>query len=325
MFNYRRFTIYLIIASIVLLGIYSYIVLNHKMLYMNAEYPMWVNVKNRMNSSIANGFNFIYIGDSRAKAGFIPSKFDTDSVNSINLALGGSTPIEGYYTLRNYLSHNHTPEYLLMSYAPFHISQQDTYWQRTAKFNFLEDKDYSDIQEVTLALNDKTTLGVKDKYLNYKTLVGKYLSDFLRGISQQRWLSNNHVLKYLETSKGHYYFGKKLGATGLNSEAKTTSFKPSKLINYYLEKTIKLAKENRIKVFWYTMPFNESSFNATPATFRKEYNQFIENLQDKYGITVLNSLYHLKNTKFSDPSHLYMGINEVTKDIKIKFHNKLNP
>lgn len=317
MFGSKKFTIYVLVIVSIFLSIYSYIVLNYKMLYMNQEYPMWIDVQNKMNHNVGDGFNFVCIGDSRAKVGFRPNKFDTEFINSVNLALGGGTPIEGYYILKNYLSNNHTPKYLLISYAPFHISEQDGYWKRTARFNFLEDKDYNDIHDISLVLNDKTTLG-EDEYLNYKIYPGKYLTEFTKGILHQRWKINRETLKYLQTSKGHHYFGKRLKATGLNQESKQTSFKPSRLINYYLEKMIELAIKNKIKVLWYSMPFNASSFHATSTLFKNEYNQYITNLVDKYKITALNTLFYLDNTKFSDPSHLYMGIDDVTEDIKIK-------
>ena len=322
MFNYKKFTIYILGALTIFLSAYSYVVLNHKMLYMNREYPMWIDVKNKMNNRISiNKHNLILIGDSRAKAGFIPNKFDTKGINSVNLALGGSTPIEGYYTFKNYLSNNKIPKYLLMSYAPFHIYQQDWYWRRTIGWGFLEDNDHDDIYNMSLILNDKLTLG-EDEYLYYKNNTGRHLIEFFKGVLGQRWKVNGNTLKYIESSKGHHYFGKRLGAKGLNQEARLASFKASKLINYYLEKTIELATKNNIKVFWYSMPFNESSFNATPALFKKEYNQYITNLVDKHEVTALNALFYLDNAKFSDPSHLYMGINEVTEDIKIKFHSK---
>ena len=323
MLNNKKFTIYVLGTLLVLLSIYSYIVLNHKMLYMNKEYPMWIDVQNKMNyHSATNKFNFLYIGDSRAKAGFIPNKFDTKDINSVNLALGGGTPIEGYYTFKNYISNNETPKYLLISYAPFHISQQDCYWTRTARFNFLEDNDYDDIYNTSLTLNDKSTLG-EGEYLNYKIFPGKYLVEFAKGVMGQRWRGNNQTLNYLKISKGHHFFGKTLGSSGFNQEAKQDSFKPSSLINYYLERTIELANKNNIKVFWYTMPFNESSFKITSPLFKKEYNQYIRNLVNVHKITALNTLYFLDNRKFSDPSHLYLGIDEVTEDIKTRFHNKL--
>ena len=331
MLNSIKFILYILGGVFIILSIYSYIVLEHKILYMGGEYPMWRHVQNTINN---NNNNAILIGDSRAKAGFIPNKFNTDTINSVNLALGGITPIEGYYILKNYLSNNNTPKYLLMSFAPSHIYEQDTYWERTARFGFLEDNDYSDIYNTSLILNDKTTLankmnepslilGVENKHLDYKIFTQQYLTELKNGILYQRWCTNNQILKYLNTSRGHYYFGKRLGSSRLNTETKHTFFKPSKLINYYLEKTIELANKNSIKVFWYTMPFNKSSFNTVSTTFKKGYNQYIENLVDKHKITALNTLSYLGDAKFSDPSHLYMGIDEATEDIKIKFHSKL--
>jgi hypothetical protein len=322
MYNCKKFTVYSLGGAVIFLIAYSYTVLNYKMLYMNNEYPMWMDVHRKINNDNDSIFNLIYIGDSRAKVGFKPNKFDTNTVKSLNLALGGATPIEGYYTLKNYLSNNKL-QYLIISYAPFHLSQQDSYWNRTVKFNFLLDSDYKEIHDSALVLNDATTLG-DEEYLNYKIYTGKYLIEFCKGLLFQRWNTNKHTFNYLQVSKGHYYFGRNSKATGLNKEAATkTSFKPSELINFYLDKTLELANKNNIKVFWYSMPFNESSFDAVTDVFKKEYNQYIKNLSARHKLTVLNTLFYLDNTQFSDPSHLFMGVDEVTKDIKIKFQDQI--
>ena len=58
-------------------------------------------------------------------------------INSINLSVGGGTPIEGYYTLLEYLKNNKKPLYILLSYGPFHFEQADWFWTRNVRFDFL--------------------------------------------------------------------------------------------------------------------------------------------------------------------------------------------
>ncbi len=330
--KYRYFTYASV--SLMLISVFSYglYILNNKLSFMNHEYPMWVDVKR--NSIKENNHNFIVIGDSRAKAGFKSNHFDTNNLNSINLSAGGATPIEGFYTLKRYLNNN-KPKYLLLSYGPFHLERQDVYWERTVKFDFLDISDNIEVTKYATALNEYNLLSRGNKpanqnhlysYLDYRYNFFKYLPEFkatLLNNKLSRKKENKDILDILEKSKGHYIFGRRLEAKGLNQESKLTSFKASKLINYYLEKTIELATKNNIKVFWYSMPFNESSFNTTPTLYKKEYNQYITNLVAKNKITTLNNLFYLNDTKFGDPSHLYMGIDEVTEDIKTKFHSKL--
>ena len=62
------------------------------MWYMDGEYAMYKQQKDYITG---NGeYNRVLImGDSRTKAGFIPDELSNDCYN---LALGGTTPIEGY-------------------------------------------------------------------------------------------------------------------------------------------------------------------------------------------------------------------------------------
>ena len=62
---------------------------------------MWYHIKEVVNSTYNENIELIVIGDSRAKAAFIPSELP--EINSFNLSLGGATPVEGYYILKKYL------------------------------------------------------------------------------------------------------------------------------------------------------------------------------------------------------------------------------
>lgn len=68
------------------------------------------------------------------------------------------------------------------------------------------------------------------------------------------------------------------------------------------------------------MPFNQSSFEALDLRFVREYNAFLDSMQDKYEIVSLNHIWALPNSDFGDSSHLFNGASKTTKDIlgKIK-------
>lgn len=309
----KKFVLYLLSLSIILLGIYSYIVLNGKMLYANREYPIWLHIKNQVETK----YNFICIGDSRTKAGFVPKKFDENDIKSINLSVSASTPIEGYYVLKNYLSNNHHLKYLLLSYSPFHLTEDEAYWRYTVKLDYLKSEEYQSISDTANSINDHQTLG-DDHYLDYKLYTGKYLIDFSNGILKRRWQKNYQLLDDLEKTKGHFFYGKSAKKLGLNQEAQKEKFIYSPLIQYYLEELIKLAMSKKIKVYWYTMPFSKTSFTALDPTYKLAYDDYIHDLSKKYDLTVLNELYYLDDANFGDMSHVYSGAEKVTQDIKDK-------
>lgn len=330
--KYKHFTcvtIGLIFLSIFLYGLY---ILNSKSSYMNREYPMWIDVKR--NSTKSNEHNLIFIGDSKAKAGFQPNSFDANNIDSINLSIGGGTPIEGFYTLKRYLENNR-PKYLFLSYGPFHLEKQDVYWGRTVKFDFLDITNNIEVTKYATELNEYKLLDKGNKfkqshlysYLNYRYNPLNYLPDFKSTIfnkKENRKSVNIKVLSELKESKGHYFFGRSEASHGLNQESKSKGkFEVSKLLELYLIKTIELATKYDVKVYYYTMPFNKTSYDNTLDIYITSYDTFLKNLSTQYNITVLNKLDYLDDTNFGDPSHIYHGIDTVTHDIKHKFNNQL--
>lgn len=307
---YKRFIYTSILIAISLYAMCGYIFMKHKMLYMNQEYPMWVHIKETITTENEDKCDFIIIGDSRAKAGFIPQK--NNKFNSLNLSVGGGTPIEGFYILKKFLQTNIKPKEIVLSYAPYHLAGQDTYWDRTIKFDFLTEEECSDVENNSQIIQDSNTLGANKTCKDYLSPV-KYTADFTSGILKQRWNTNNKVLNDCRVSKGHYYFGREEVSSGLNIEASKNIFKESKLINHYFHKLLKLAKENNIKISYFTMPFNESSFAETSIEYKNKYNKYIDSLSSMYNINICNQLSFMSNDNFGDNSHLYRGAKKNTQ------------
>ncbi len=285
------------------------------MYYMNGEYPMWQHTKKLINSNQHIPYDLIIIGDSRAKAGFIPSQ--NKKIHSLNLSIGGSTPIEGYYTLKKYLENNTKPDKILLSYSPIYLSSQDTYWQRTVKFNYLSFMDYVEVEfrshylENFASLSDSNNVSTFLSFYNLE----KYIPEIKMGFSINRYNLNKRISKYLEQSGGHIYFGNSSHSSGLNREAKRKKFKVSILTDYYLKRLLELAKKNNINIYYYTMPFNKSSYMKTIDEYKNDYNKYVDSIAREYNMQVCNQLFYLTDDNFGDPSHLYKGAKDNTLKI----------
>jgi hypothetical protein len=282
------------------------------MLFMNQEYPMFIYTKETISIRSHDKQNLIMIGDSRAKAGFIPNV--NPLTKSLNLSIGGATPIEGYYILKKYLQTNLPPDKIIISYAPSHIDAHGTYWERTVKFDFLETQEYQEVESNAKQIADSTTIGSSKTYTDYLN-PKMYISDFFNGIISLRWVQNKQVLIDNSNSQGHYYFGKEAISSALNDEATRKKFIPSPLIDLYLKKLLALTKANHIKVYYYTMPFNKSSFMASKKIYRDGYTTYLQDLVYKYNVNICNDLGYMSNDNFGDPSHLYKGADKVSHDI----------
>jgi len=306
---YKFFVAKTFLATISIFGIIVYLIFNYKMLYMNEAYSMWEYVKRTIHNNSAD-VRYIAIGDSRLQAGFAPNV--KPNYKGVNLAVAAGSPIEGYYILKKYLEHNPTPESLLISYSPSHLDTIGAYWPFTVKFGFLDNKDYDEVEETDQRLTKKSTLGIDESYTDY-LMPTKYGKDFFNGIFGLNWLKNYKVMKDLELSNGQKYFGTKPFSNALNDETKRDSFIPSLLVDFYFEKLLKLAQENKIKVCYYTMPFNETSFKATKQSYKEYYNKYIQKKSHRFNVKVCNQLNYVDNSNFGDKSHLYKGTNSVSK------------
>lgn len=274
-----------------------------KMVILERDYPMWLNAKRVASSASPSRQDLVVIGDSRAKAGYIPNLADK---KSLNLALTGQSPIEGYYLLLNYLKGHPAPKNLLLSYAPYHLTMVDVFWEMSVKYDFLNYNDYREVWETSRRLEDKT-LGEKSLRWQYFFLPSKYWGSVRHAVKERRWRTNDETYRTVVSSNGHFYYGKKSGSIDLNEEAELKKFATSRLLDSYLNMLIDLAQSRDIQVFWYTMPFNHESCKNLPESFIRDYEAYLSALESKKDIKVIQKISCLPNTLFGDKSHLYLG------------------
>jgi len=301
---YKKFIITLCLTFGLLFLIYSVIVLNYKMLYMTREYPMWLHVKNIMNTPTEDKKQLLVIGDSRAKAGFIPNEIKEFS--SINLSLGGGTPLEGYYILIKYLKNNPAPEHLILSYTAYHLMDRSNYWNRAVAYDFLNDKDYQEIEKRAKEFNEKSIVRADKSYWDYKNPI-IYRGNFRNGIINKRWTNNKKFLKESIEAQGHHYFGTRAFSTRLNTDTKQKKFKPSKLQDYYFRKLLTLAEKSRINLYFFIMPFNKSSFDKINKSYVTDFTYYLKVISSDYPLKICNQLGFMENHNFGDSSHLFKG------------------
>lgn len=291
--------------------------MNFKSVYMNREYPMWQYVKDVINTeNHVNYYNLVFIGDSRAKAGLKPDLIDNFEFKSVNLSVGGGTPVEGYYTLKRYLKNHKPPKYLILSYAPYHLSVMNSFWQRTVKFNFLPVDELNEIVSLSRDIEGCSgVVGCRDEVLDYQIYAHKYFREVLSGIKNFSWSLNAKIHSYAVSSRGHGLFGTQGISRGNNREGRSKfKFKLSPTLDLFFNKIVKLARDSDIKVFYYTMPFNQSSFkNAKPETI-VNYDNYINGKCARLEIYCLNKLHYLPDSEFGDPSHVFNGIEKVSLD-----------
>jgi len=274
---------------------------------------MWVS-KDEIMHNPKNYTTFI-IGDSRALSAFLPEKI---ADNCYNLALGGGTPIEGYYSLKKLVSSKKVKK-IIVSYASFHLESTDTFFERTVKFKFLNIPDLKEIFSLSFSTNqkfwDETSLhyqGMGDKAsaiikagLTYANFPFYYKPELSNLSPINRYKTNVEVYKEITASKGHFNFGTAEFSDGLSKEADRPEFVLNKVCASYLEKTFQLAHENNIQVLYKTAPCNTTSFNRLQKKYLSEYNNYFRELKQKFPNVLFDeTLFPYNDSLFGDPSHL---------------------
>lgn len=308
----KKFLIKVLGFSSVFILIISLFIHIGKMYYCNVEYPMWKSKKEFLAQ--AHDSKNLVIGDSRALEGILPNKIGN---NFYNMALGGATPVEGYYTLRRYLEANR-PQKIIISYAPFHLRSEETFYDRTLKFGYLTNADLWDfcqvVNQVKQTINGAKLESVYARYhyfLQYFLALNDVFYAFRTNLKklfyeESGYLHNKDIYREITSQEGQHYFGTNPYFDDLNDEAKLKHFKDaSVIINIYLRKLIELALDNNIRVYYINAPFNEASARALMVDFVADYNDYMQKLKNLYPQVDWHSdLHYYSNNCFGDRSHL---------------------
>lgn len=294
--------------------------------YMDIEYPAWEYTKNIANDAsknytYADGVlpNTLILGDSRAMADFVPSEFNHAT---INMAVGGATSIEMYYTLKNYIKNNGNPENVIIMIAPFHYTIIDNFWTRTAYFNYLSVNDISELYSYAKACGSETLLvkGYKNDLLSYRfRFPDKYLPALINSKLIRRYNDNKLEYAKVSSSFGYGEFGTEDGCSALNyetgyEEMHTTG--DAVLLDVYLNKLLTLCEDNGINTLLTIPPMNESSYVELNPSYKDEFHNYMEGLKATHKeITVETEIPAYDDIYFGDASHLnHTGAINFTHD-----------
>ncbi|MCH5280559.1 MAG: hypothetical protein J1E61_03755 [Lachnospiraceae bacterium] len=248
----------------------------------------------------------IILGDSRTKAGMIPEVLSGDCYN---LALGGTTPIEGYYTLKEYLENHPAPQCVFISYAPMHYMGIDALWTRNIYFHVMNDEDAVELFQIAASSQEKEQILPEHYFINYAMyrfyLPNKYGTAVKNAISSDRLDVNREKYDQVTLARGQNYFGLANGSSDVNGEAKEVDFIPSETVTLYLQRIFDLCNEEGIRVIVEQMPMNETSRLILTEDFKTHFRVYINKLaEDNPTVEISGELYMYPNAYFGDADHL---------------------
>ena len=272
--------------------------------YMDGEYPYWKQQKDYIMSN-GDKSEILLLGDSRVKTGIIPKDMGN---NVYNLALGGGTPIEMYYTLKNYLIHHPKPTAVIIAFGPIHYENIICYWNRALYFHYLDD-DY--ILEVDKIMDsDEKSDNTSYEYMYHlPSVYAKPIKNYLlHPKTGDRTEINNSTYKKALDSKGRLFLKYNLRKkTHVSSyEAKQNQdFKLLPCLDHYINMILTLCKEESIPVYIDQLPMGKEGHQILSSNgYFESYKKYMNSLAEKYDIPVEDEIPLFENQYFTDNSHL---------------------
>jgi hypothetical protein len=296
---------------VLLLCYWSYMafVREQQWLYENPEFAMWQYNHDSVRAGRQQSLKLLALGDSSIKAGFIPALAGAETEN---LALGGSTPIVGYFTLRDYLANNPAPEKLVITYTPYHLAKQDAFWERAVRYRYLGGPDYAEVLAIARSLEDPVLGDIVG--WKYRWNPATYAAALRDGIRKRRWRLYPGEYQALQRSAGHRYFGEGKRAIRANAEARMADFAASPLLDHYLRKMVGLAVDAGIETYWFTAPMPRFSCERLSSGFDTAYREYLRDIA-RLGIVAEGGVACWDDELFGDSAHLHSGSARFSKTV----------
>jgi hypothetical protein len=255
----------------------------------------------------------VILGSSRANAGFVPKLL---GVNAVNLAMTGTTPIEAYYEALGVYRCPHPPKVAILSFSGLDLVLTQFFWWRSARFGLLN---YNDLQEIAKH-------AIELKYPDLYT--GSFGSE--PPPSMKNWLYANHfppydlgslvsanfsgtrrreniaIFKETLAQRGQHQVGREKCGVTITFEDQNTSFKPTALHTYYLEKLLALLRQHGVKVLYISTPLDPVNLRGMTNGYARDYRAFLLRLErDHPGFRIVGPTFpSLGLCDFTEGNHL---------------------
>lgn len=262
-----------VIASLIAVCIFARINL---LCFADNEAPYYAWNKDICNTRQEKRYDVLVLGDSASNGAYVPEIL---SDSTLSLALGGTTAVENYYILKEYLANNEAPNVIYISFSDTHMMREDCFYNRQLYTHRYRLDELTEI--ISRAKYYEEPSIITDTYLtdfiSYEFYFpNKYITSMMNGGFNQRKNGNDNALKSIELHKGRYI---SLNNTVNESQKPVVfdSFKVAPLFDEYYRRIISLCSENNMKlrVIKTTMDENVEFTDKYEAEFWNYYSQLL--------------------------------------------------
>ena len=283
--------------------------------YMDGEYSYFQEAKDyRRGETKQEKADVLILGDSRAKSAFLPEQLDElgGSENCVSLAQGGSTSIEAYYALKEYIANMGVPETVVLSISAYHFTSFDGFWTRTVYFDAITSSDAMEVIRTVKANKEQEALKEAGgagiwTLLEYKIQSPtKYMTPLVNSFGEDRGQINRDAYQEMVARKGFKSF---VSWWPVSGEYDMTDFQLLSTLDEYYRKIIDLCIENEIELYSMNTPLIETTFEECRKIW-EPFGAYFADLKNDYpedvypDIHIETEITSYEEKYFDDADHL---------------------
>ena len=251
--------------------------------YGDDELPYYLWNSDVTNQNDTRYYSTLILGDSSANAAYLPELL---SEGTISLALGGTTPLENFHVLENWLANHEAPNSIFLSFMDYHLVYDNMFYERTVYSHLLTPAQERQIVHDAFAIGEDY-IAQDDAYLQLfeydHCFPNKYMPSLLNAGFTERNAQNEERYAAVSLHRGAY-----IGmTTDFYTETKPNvyeSFAVNPIFDDYMKRLLNLAKENGITVYITSLPKPDNA--VLTEVYRNQRDEYYKSLVNAYDNTV---------------------------------------
>jgi hypothetical protein len=273
-------------AAVVLFGVVWLWVAAMPLAFLDPEYPSW-RAKQILLTNCDLG-DVVILGDSRAATAMMPARWREPAAN---LAVGGGEPIEALAALTRALRCPVPPRQVILSFDAVHFTAPDLFWERTARFGFVDADEIAALRDISHSLGDQSIYELRHtdglpswlRDAMYRVrFPSLYFTSLMKGGMLLRWPRNEATLRTSIASRGQYFFGTAAGSDTVAAEGHLRDFQPLPVLAWYFDVMLKQLAARGIPAVFIAMPMNKATAHEVPPAVSIAFRAWLAGYEARY-------------------------------------------
>jgi hypothetical protein len=282
----HRFLALMVGSAVVLFGATWLWIATMPMAYLDPEYPAW-RAKQILLARCDLG-EILILGDSRAATAMLPANWRT---RATNLAVGGGEPIEALAALDRALRCPVPPRLVILSLDAVHFTQPDLFWERTARFGFVDADEIATLRKVSQQLGDMSIYEVRHtdglpswlRDVMYQVrFPSLYFTSLTKGGVLLRWPRNRAMLVATLAARGQYFFGTAAGSDIVAADGHLQEFRPLPVLEWYFNRILQQLVAHGIPAVFIAVPMNDATARAAAPCVSSTFRAWLAGYEARY-------------------------------------------